>query len=189
MSSNPYPRKGLYGIQDRILGPGTITSEVYMVWAVTLISPLVLLGVVWRSELSWTSIQLVLGAILVADLAGGVVANSTNASKAWWHRAGQGLKQHFLFTSLHLHPFIIAWLYLDGDWVYALVNYFALLAITLLLFNVSKRLHRPIAFLCITGILTFNIFLYEPLASVFMLLFFMKLVAGHLVYEQVDVDN
>lgn len=181
--------KTLKRYQGWILGPNATKTEILFVWTTTFLSPIAFLALIEVSQLEWSILQLVVGSVLVADLAGGVVANSTNAAKAWWHRAGQGLKQHLLFTSLHLHPFIIAWLYLDGDWVYALVNYFALLAITILLFNVSKRLHRPLAFLCITGILTFNIFLYEPLASFFMLLFFMKLVAGHLVYEQVDVDN
>jgi hypothetical protein len=60
---------------------------------------------------------------LAFDTAGGIITTATSSARRWYHRSGQGFKQHFAFVSIHLlHLALVSWLYLAFD-----VAWFALL--------------------------------------------------------------
>lgn len=183
MTKDLTPRSGIAGLEDHLLGPGASGPERLLVWCVTIISPLVLILVVNLSQANWSLLQQVLGAIIIADLAGGVIANSTASGKRWWHRPGQGFKQHLLFNALHLHPIVIAYFFLDGDWSYLYVNYGYLLLASVVLFTIQIDLQRPVALLSTCLIIVVNTLIFPLELAWFAVFYFMKLLVAHNVKE------
>lgn len=120
----PEPRAGLAGQWDRFMGPGLRPAEF---WLILLPSLLMTIGVILYASaqnLGWTAVQTLVAAIITFDLTGGVITNATSTAKRWYHRSGQGVKEHLGFTAVHfIHLLLVAWLFRGGDWLYLTVTY------------------------------------------------------------------
>jgi hypothetical protein len=181
----PAPRRGLAGEWDRFIGPGAARAELALILGSALIAAVaVVANALWR-DLAWTSIQLAAAALLALDLVGGVVTNATTAAKRWYHRPGQGFRQHFGFVLLHVHPFLVAWLFRDGDWAFGFVVYGYLLLATLLILRTPLYLQRPVAMgLAVVG-LGIGLAAFAPVPGMawFVPAFYLKLLVSHLLKE------
>jgi hypothetical protein len=136
---------------------------------------------------AWSLAQYIVCCILAFDIAGGVVTNATSSAKRWYHRAGQGFKQHFQMVSLHfIHIILVSWLYLQLDVAWLLVASGYLLSATAVILFMPQYLQRPTAFVSYAcGLLISMYFLRQPEGlEWFLPLFYLKLLVSHLPKEE-----
>ncbi|MFW5776743.1 MAG: hypothetical protein ACOCZB_05595 [Spirochaetota bacterium] len=123
----PEPRSGFAGALDRLTGPGAEPAEVALQFGMALLAA-VAAWFWYRSAAAGSAWMAGLAAFVAFDVAGGIVTNATSTAKRWFHRAGEGVADHFKFQALHLvHIAVVAFVFAGGDWLL-----FALLAATLL---------------------------------------------------------
>jgi len=183
----PPPRSGLAGALDKFIGPGATRAElvlqIFIAVIAAIIAPLYASYVIS----DWTLAQYILCAVLAFDIAGGVITNATSSAKRWYHRAGQGFKQHFGFASLHLlHLLLVSWLYMafDVEWVLLTGGYLLVSTATILL--VPQYLQRPTGLLGYACGLLIAMYLLPQPAGLewFLPLFYLKLLVSHLLKEE-----
>lgn len=179
------PRSGPAGAWDRFVGPGATNAELVLELVAALGGAILVPAYAIWQGLGWTSLQLVVASILALDLFGGVVVNATAAAKRWYHRPGQGFRQHFGFVLVHLHPFLVAWLFMDGNWAFGLLIYGYLLLATLLILRARLYLQRPLAMLLMLVGLLIGLYVVDPPAGLewFVPVFYLKLLVSHLLKE------
>ncbi len=188
----PVPRKGWKGQLDRFVGPGATPAEMVLQLvpsvAAAIAAPLHALSL----PIDWTPWQLGAIAILGFDLVGGILTNATTAAKRWYHRPGQGWRQHMTFVFLHLfHIGLVALLFRGGDGLFfASVSSYLLLAAGVILAS-PLYLQRPIALgLYGLALLCGGYFLAPtPGLEWFLPLFFLKLLVSHLLNETAYQPN
>jgi hypothetical protein len=121
---------------------------------------------------------------LAMDLWGGAWANNTLACGRWYERLGQTNYNHYQFASIHLHPFLIAWLDRHTKrklswWVWAGIQYAYMFGATVLIRrNPSIRRSAGLA-LTIGGILLDQILEPSKAAPWFAAIYYPKLLMGH----------
>jgi hypothetical protein len=182
----PAPRRGWRGQWDRFIGPGATRAENGLIIGSALAAGLGLPLYAALAGLGWTAAQLLAGALIAADLAGGVAANAAAPAKAWYHRAGQGRRQHLAFILAHgVHLFVVAWLFRGMDWTFFTVYYGYLVGAALVVLCVPLYVQRPVAFLLVGGALVINSYGVLPGAGLewFVPVFFLKLLVTHLPRE------
>ncbi|MEM9246668.1 MAG: hypothetical protein AAGA67_13145, partial [Cyanobacteria bacterium P01_F01_bin.153] len=87
------------GWLEQLIGPGATSAELAVqfipAFGAAIAAP------IYASTLpiDWSPWQLGAIAILGFDIAGGVLTNATAAAKRWYHRLGQGRRQHFNFVA------------------------------------------------------------------------------------------
>lgn len=110
------PRSGWLGQLDRFIGPGATPAELILQLAPSLCAAISAPLYASTLPVAWSPWQLGLIAILGFDLVGGVLTNATSAAKRWYHRPGQGWRQHLTFVSVHLfHIGLVAILFRGAD--------------------------------------------------------------------------
>ena len=127
-----------------------------------------------------------MAALLALDITGGVVTNATGAAKRWYHRPGQGFKQHFLFTAIHLLQLaVVGWLFRGDGLVYVAVLYPVLLLGAVCILAAPLRIRRPTAMACYAAALAVSLYVtgLTPGLEWFEPLFFLKLFVAHLLDE------
>ncbi len=181
----PAPRRGLAGEWDRFIGPGATRAELALILGSALVAATAVAAYALWQDLAWTSIQMAAAVLLALDLVGGVVANATTAAKRWYHRPGQGFRQHFTFVAVHIYPFLVAWLFRDGDWAFGFVIYGFLLLAALLILAAPLYLQRPVAMaLALVGLaLGLMVFPPTPGMAWFVPVLCLKLLVSHLLKE------
>jgi hypothetical protein len=138
-----------------------------------------------RAAEPWSSLQIGVVALLAFDLSGGVITNATSAAKRWYHRQGQGLRQHLAFVLPHgVHLALLAWLFPALGWIFALLCYLYLVTATIAVLRAPLYLQRPVALIAYVGALLLNLVLAPPPALAWIApLFFLKLLVAHLLTE------
>ncbi len=182
----PAPRQGLAGEWDKFVGPGQTKAEFWLILLPSILAALALAVFARMADLGWTILQTVVAVLLAFDLAGGVITNATSAAKRWYHRPGQGVRQHLGFVALHaIHLFLVAWLFRGMDWTYFAVFYLGLLAAALVVLQSPLYLQRPVALLAYCLILLINFYILMPTPGMewFVPVFFAKLLISHLLKE------
>jgi hypothetical protein len=184
--SYPDPRKGLAGAWDKFIGPGSTRAEIFLSLTVALLAGIGIPLIAFFSGLGWNILQLVVAGLFAFDLFGGVVTNATSSAKRWYHREGQGFKEHLIFIAFHIHPFIIALLFPGMLWTAALAIYLYLIISTLILLKVPLYLKRPAALTLYSGAILLSVFVIQMPAGWgwFMPLYFLKLLVAHLLKEE-----
>lgn len=183
----PAPRSGLSGMIDKFIGPGALRAEVMLQMIFPIVAAIIAPLYAWRVVVSWSAIQYIMCIVLAFDITGGIVTNSTSSAKRWYHRAGQGVKQHLAFVSVHLvHLLIVAWLYLTFDiwWLFDASACLLVSAVTVLL--VPLYLQRPVALIAYTCVLLISLYgLQQPVGlDWFLPLLYLKLVVSYLPKEE-----
>jgi hypothetical protein len=135
----------------------------------------------------WTPVQLIVAAILMLDLVGGVITNATSAGKRWYHRTGQGFRQHMVFVLIHIIQLMLVMVFFDpGNWAFVLGSYGYLVVAALLILLTPLYLQRPLAGLLL--IVGFFLSLYVlPVPqhfAWFLPVFYTKLLSSHLLREE-----
>lgn len=179
----PPPRTAL----DRFVGPGATRAELLLQFVPTVIAPLILSAVAIVNAWGWTPVQLIVAAILMLDLVGGVITNATSASKRWYHRTGQGLRQHMVFVLTHIaQPTLVMVFFDPGNWAFVVGSYGYLVVAALLLLLTPLYLRRPLAgLLLITGFFLSLFVLPVPQHFTWFLpVFYTKLLSSHLLREE-----
>jgi hypothetical protein len=185
----PPTAPGWAGRLQRFLAPGKSRGEnaVELVGGTICVA---LLGwLAWRTDAyrNWSVAQAALITLVALDLVGGVLTNSTNAAKRWYHRHAPGMfRSRLVFVSAHiLHLAAIAFLILDNDWLWLLVNALMLLACAVLIELVALHIKRPTAMAAYLSVLLVNLALFPVPAGLgwFVPFFFLKLLVCHLVPE------
>jgi hypothetical protein len=131
---------------------------------------------------------------LAFDLGGGAVANGLNSCKRFYHtpaRAEDGplvraVKNHWLFTALHLHP-VIVYAVWAPDHLWVGVAWYALLLLSVgAVAAVPLYLARPVAFLLVGAAIVAGPAVAPSIEHLEWLLplLFLKIVLGHAVREE-----
>ncbi|WP_323369191.1 hypothetical protein [Streptomyces alkaliterrae] len=185
----PATPSGLAGRVERFMGPGKRRSESAVELGGGALCALLLAAGVWASGAveGWSAAQLAVVALIGLDLVGGVLTNSTNAAKRWYHRAAPGARRaRLLFVAAHLaHLAAMGLVVLSGDWLWMAGNA-ALLAVGAVGVEFAPlHLRRPVSMVVLTAAVTVNLFWLDvpPQLAWFAPLFFLKLVVCHLVPE------
>lgn len=183
----PPPRPGFAGEIDRFMGPGTTPAEWLILGGFTLAGGLCAgLYAVW-AELPWTPVQFAVAVLLALDLSGGIVTNATASAKRWYHRTGQGFRQHFGFVAVHVaHIFLVAWLFRGFDWAFFGLNSLYLLGAAVLILKTPLALQRPLALGLFATCLPFSQYAFAPTPGLewFIPFLFLKLLVSHLLREE-----
>ena len=176
------PRHGWRGHLDRFIGPGATPQESWL----QLMVPLLTAVSVWIWAPPWSPLQLVVAIVVAADLAGGIVTNATASAKRWYHRPGQGKRQHLSFVALHfiqLTLFSAVFMEFDLAWIAASGG--CLMLASWLIVSAPLYLQRPIAMtLFAVSLMLSEYWLTVPQGlEWFLPLFYLKLLLSHLLKE------
>ena len=178
------PRTGLAGYWDRLIGPGATTAEQGLI-AVVALGGALAQWIAGRQLQPDGAIWLhLLAALLMLDVLGGVVANATASARRWYHRPGQGARQHLAFIALHgLHLALVAAVFRSGDGVWFVIVYTALMCGAALTVALPTHLKRPTALALVSALVILESFWLTPTALLpwFLPLLFLKLMYSHLV--------
>lgn len=180
------PRNGLGGLVDRLTGPGATKAELLLQFVPPLVAMVAAPAYALTLPAQWTPLQLGLISLLALDLVGGVLTNATSTAKRWYHRPGQGWRQHLAFVSLHLiHVLLVGVLFRGGDWGFWLGTSGYLLGASILILRSPLYLQRPVA-LGLYGLsLLGDRYVVAPTPGLewFVPFFFLKLLVSHLLPE------
>lgn len=181
------------GPADGFFGTGADKNEKALVWIFGSLGTALLLRQ-WNTSMNWAWWQAGLAALLALDVLGGVVANSLNSCKRFYHSALKPeetgftalAKNHLVFSMLHIHPILIGLLFGNLNWGYGLPWYAALVLSTLLVMSAPLYLKRPIAMGLITAAVLLNYYFIVPVPGFDWLMpaIFLKIVYGHNVREE-----
>lgn len=182
------------GRPDGFFGTGATVMEKTVVWmgAAILCAVYPLLEIFGRGpDWSWWQWGIVLA--LVVDLGGGMIANSLNSCKRFYHAPIQPdtergflalTKNHFFFGALHVHSILIGWMF--DRTLYGIGWYLVLQCAVFTTSWAPLYLRRPIAMLWIlAAVLVEQYFAGAiPFLEWFIPVLFLKIVYGHTVREE-----
>ncbi len=173
----PQPRRGLAGAWDHFVGPGATRAENLGTVLIAVLAGAAA-GLDAAARLDGTWLQVAVTAALAFDVIGGVWANATPAARRWYHREGQGPSKVIGFSAVHVHPFLVAWLW-DGSWAWAAVVYLSILASTAVVQALPQRL-RLAAGLTLTVCVVWGAGAIEPaVLGWFVPAMALKLIVAH----------
>jgi hypothetical protein len=182
----PQPRPGVAGWLDRFVGPGATAAELLWQFGAAFAAAVAVPAYALAAGLNWSTLQLTVSGLIAMDLVGGVVTNATAAGQRWYHRSGQGPKQHLAFAAIHIvQLLLVGWFFRNGDWVFVGVFYaYLMLAVTVVCLS-PLYLQRPIAMMSVVGAVFLNevAFPTVPGMAWFVPVFFVKLLICHLLKE------
>lgn len=182
------------GKKDIINGTGAYKEERFLGYLGSLIIPTLLIGLILTDKLEWNFVQIAVGLILGFDIGGGMISNSLNSVKRFYHspskpsegKSGKLVKNELIFSAIHLHPFVVGMVFHNYDWRYGLYWYVIFMASVLIVYNAPLYLKRPVAMLTVMVSILVNAYLITPVYGLqwFIPLLFLKIVYGHLVREE-----
>jgi hypothetical protein len=183
----PQPRSGFAGEIDKFFGPGTTKAEAWIqaVFCLGAAAAMALYAVM--NGLDWSPIQYILAIWMAFDSVGGIITNATSSAKRWYHRDGQGFREHFSFIAPHaIYIFLVAWLFRSMDWLYFAVMTVYLLGAALIVLKTPFYLQRPVAFGALVLSLLLNAYAFSPVRGLEWFIPFLcfKLLVSHALREE-----
>jgi hypothetical protein len=193
-SDNPHLNWNYSGKADFLFGTGATIAERGVVWMASL-TGLSLYGYFYLTRaFSWTVWQYLVAGVIAFDVVGGIVANSLNSCKRFYHtparpdepRYAPFFKNHLAFSALHIHPLLVAFFFGAGEMLYGVVWYAYLLIGALIIVKTPLYLKRPMSFLLIAVALLLNGYFITPVPGFEWLAvaLMIKILYGHLVPEE-----
>ncbi|WP_394246803.1 hypothetical protein [Vibrio profundi] len=183
----PKARDGFRGKLDKFIGPGATSAEKNLQGYLPLIAGAAMLFYAWSTPLSWTLTQYVVAALLTIDMLGGVITNATSSAKRWFHREGEGFKQHMSFIGTHFIQLgLFSWAFLDLNWGWiALAGGYVMLASCLILLT-PLYLQRPVALILYSVSILLSLYVLETVPGLewFLPIFYLKLLVSHILKEE-----
>ncbi len=170
-------------ISDPLIGPEATAAERALGWGAAFAASVAQFA--WALHAGrWSLPQTFVAAIVAFDIGGGVVVNATRSGRRWWHRAELSRIRKIGFFAVHLHPFIVAWLWPEFSWAQAAGLYASTLVFAIAVAAWTPGyLKRPLAFgLSAIGIVLGATILRAPAGLAWLpTLYCLKLVAAHAV--------
>jgi len=182
----PMPRSGWAGMVDRLFGPGATQAELWLQMLPAIIAAIAAPVYALTLSHSWTPLQMGLIALLGLDCVGGVLTNATATAKRWYHRPGQGWRQHLAFVGLHtVQISLVALLFRGGDWGFLFLVTSYLLIASLTILRSPLYLQRPVALGMYGLALLGDRYLLSPTVGLewFLPFLMLKLLVSHLLKE------
>ncbi len=182
------------GGADPLCGTGAMRAERLLAYGMaTLFTVIILVADFYRAAPIAEGWSIALLAFFSFDIAGGAVANMLNSCKRFYHsslKAGEGsgarlAKNPTLFTAIHVHPIVAAYLF-HGSILNAAVWYVLLQAGVFVTLALPLYLRRAGA-TAITVLALLGSQSFLPLGAGlewFIPCLFMKMVLGHAVQEE-----
>lgn len=180
-----YPQPG--SAWDRFIGPGATRAEVLLQVVPPLVAaaalPLIAIGQGW----GWTWWQHLAASLLMLDMLGGIITNATSTAKRWYHREGQGFREHMGFIGLHIfQPLLLVLVFDRGNLAFVIGSFGYLLATSLTILAAPLYLRRPLAMLAMVGGIGLGLYVLPvPMHFAWFLpLYYAKLLVSHLLREE-----
>ncbi|MDO9086209.1 MAG: hypothetical protein Q7U53_08380 [Anaerolineaceae bacterium] len=182
------------GKADFLYGTGATTWEKGLVLAGGSLGILLYLSLYITGTLDWTWWQYLLASLIAMDVFAGLVANSLNSCKRFYHtqpksdepRYTSFFKNHLVFAILHIYPLLASLIFGKGNFIYGIFWYFLMIFCAGIIIKTPLYLQRPVSFLWITTALLLNYYLI-PVVDGFAWLapaLFIKILYGYLVQEE-----
>jgi len=166
-----------------------------------------------KEDVSWKQSITVL--LLGMDMIGGVVTNSTNSAKRWYHRPTQTIVDHMMFIAIHaIQIGLVSILFVDVSssstssvvdkaeeekeqlqrlqFQYFGLVYISLLISSLIVLTVPKYLQRPTSMALVATSIPLSMLQNLPKTpglEWFVPLLFLKLLVSHLTYEETTTTS
>ncbi len=181
------------GKPDLNAGTGATSAERALPWVGSLLLLVIAGSRGLQAEPAWTWAQWAVALFLALDVGGGVVANSLNSCKRFYHsplkQEEKGIfalaKNHMFFVGLHIHTVIAYALWVPERFWVGLAWYLALIGSAVVVLRVPLYLARPIATLLVAAATVLSI--ADPVLTGLewlIPLLFLKIVLGHAVREE-----
>ncbi|MEV6322871.1 hypothetical protein AB0M45_16990 [Nocardia sp. NPDC051787] len=182
--SIPATSPGWTGHLERFMGPGKTRAESAVEYIGGAICLLLLARYCWPMLSGRGIAEVVVLAVIAADLVGGVLTNATNSAKRWYHRTPSS-RGRLAFVAVHTAHLAVVGLALLGDPVWFVGNTLLLLGCALLIESVPVALRRPVAMAAYMTVLLINLIAFPPpaLLAWFIPLFYLKLLVCYLIPE------
>jgi len=183
----PQARTGFWGGIDKLIGPGATKQEKGLQLYVPFVAGIVLVAYAYFAQLGWTGVQYLIAGLLTVDIVGGIITNATSSAKRWFHREGQGFKQHMSFIMTHFVQLsLYSWAFLNFDmvWIAAIGGYMVLACG--LVMKTPLYLQRPVALSLYSLSLLIAIYWAQARQGLewFLPLFYLKLLVSHILREE-----
>ena len=182
----PAPRSGWAGMVDRFTGPGATQAELGLQLLPAVMAAIAAPLYAVTLSHSWTSLQLGLMALLGLDCVGGILTNATATAKRWYHRPGQGWRQHLAFVSMHIVQIsLVALLFRGNDWMFLAIVSGYLLTASIAILCSPLYLQRLVALGLYGVALLGDRYLLSPTLGLewFLPFLMLKLLVSHLLKE------
>ncbi|RJG47479.1 hypothetical protein [Motilimonas pumila] len=182
----PAPRKGVTGSIDKFIGPGATSAEKSLQLWLPILAGIALLACGYGLQWHWSIWQFVVATILMVDMVGGVITNSTSSAKRWFHRPGQGVKQHITFILTHFVQLgLFAWTFMPNSGFWLMTAGGFLVAASAIILISPLYLQRTVAACCYLASLMLSFYVLAPALELawFLPLFYFKLLICHLLKE------
>jgi hypothetical protein len=178
----PAPRAGMLGAWDRFVGPGATAVENALFIGATAVGAAWVVAYGLLGPVNWSGWQIAVLALVGGDLLGGAVANASRPTRRWYHRPGQGVRQHLAFTASHVtYVALIGWLFLDLDIPYIVGVSAALLVSAMAVLRAPLPLRRPVAAGLVATAALAGALTGPPSLAWFLPVLWLKLILGHAV--------
>lgn len=182
------------GKPDFLFGTGATRMEKGLVLSSSALGILLYAFFYFSHHLEWSWWQYIIAILIAMDVLGGLVANSLNSCKRFYHTPTKPeepwytpwLKNHLLFAILHVYPILVSVIFGKGNYFYGIFWYTWLVFAAFLIIKTPLYLQRPVAFLIITISLLLN-FYFIPSVQGFEWLIpalYLKILYGYLVQEE-----
>ena len=171
---------------DRFIGPGATRAELVLQFAPTVLAAMTLPLIAHLQNWGWRWDQHLVAAFLTFDLVGGVLTNATSAAKRWYHRPGQGAKQHLGFVAFHVfQPTLLVLCFAPGDWLFVAGGFGYLLLAAITVVVTPLYLRRPMAMLFLIGGWLLSLYALPAPAGFawFLPVYYLKILVSHLLPE------
>ncbi|MBG0755603.1 hypothetical protein [Vibrio cidicii] len=183
----PDVKPGFSGAMEKFIGPGATKAEKQLQYFLPLVAGLSIVVYAYWSQLDWRWPQYLIAGLLSADIVGGIITNATSSAKRWYHREGQGFKQHLFFVTSHFVQLsLFSWAFFSFDlfWIVAVGGYMLLASITILL--TPLYLQRPVALACYSLSILLCLYVFSAAEGMewFLPLFYLKLLVSHILKEE-----
>lgn len=185
----PATKPGLPGALERFVGPGKSRGETLVELSGGALCAALIAAFMQHigGGYDWSLWRIVVTALMIFDLLGGVLTTSTNSGKRWYHRPEPGMRRYrFQFVVSHvLYLVAVAYVLLPGDWKWLLVNIALLLVPAAAIELAPAILKRPAAIALYLSVVLIDLtWLTLPAALAwFPAVFFLKLLVCFLVPE------
>ncbi|MGR5094031.1 hypothetical protein ACPV5O_15610 [Vibrio maritimus] len=183
----PKIRSGFWGNIDKLIGPGATKAEKRIQLYIPVIAGVAAIGFSREVSSSWGIGQLVLLFLLTIDIVGGIITNATSSAKRWFHREGQGVRQHLSFVAVHFVQLsLVASMFLQGNWLWVAVTGGYMMIASYVVLITPLYLQRPIALVMYAGALVLSLYWFAAPVGLewFLPLFYLKLLVSHILREE-----
>ncbi|MCG7409912.1 hypothetical protein MH117_21110 [Paenibacillus sp. ACRRX] len=182
------------GKEDLGAGTGAYPEEKALGYSGCIALVALLIYLLLTGYVQWNWLQITIAFLLAFDIGGGLVSNSLNSCKRFYHtpllatesKWAAIVKNKFLFSSFHIHPLVVGLLYGPMNITYGLIWYLLFMTSVVIVSITPLYVKRPVSILIILLAILIQLYAIPPILGFEWLipLLFLKVIHGHLVREE-----